>query len=176
MRTIVKGKNVEVPDRVRAYAERKLQRIERILDDRRTRSSSSRTSSTAARPTAHIAEVTLVIDGQTLRTTPRAPTTRPPSTRSRQGRAPRRGPQGEAAPASAPREEKQILRRIADGTRGARRGSARIVKTKRFGIEPMFEEDAVTAMEELGHAFFIFVNAENEQMAVLYRATTATTA
>ena len=33
MRTIVKGKNVEVPDRVRDYAERKLRRIERLLDD-----------------------------------------------------------------------------------------------------------------------------------------------
>ncbi len=29
MRTIVKGKNIEVPDRVRRYAERKLTRIER---------------------------------------------------------------------------------------------------------------------------------------------------
>ena len=34
MRTIVKGKNVEVPDRVREYADRKLTRIERLLDDR----------------------------------------------------------------------------------------------------------------------------------------------
>ena len=34
MRTIVKGKNVEVPDRVRSYAERKLHRLERLLDDR----------------------------------------------------------------------------------------------------------------------------------------------
>ena len=34
MRTIVKGKNAEVPERVRDYAERKLKRIERLLDDR----------------------------------------------------------------------------------------------------------------------------------------------
>ena len=44
-----------------------------------------------------------------------------------------------------------------------------MVKIKRFAIEPMFEEDAITRMEELGHTFFIFVNAENEQVAVLYR-------
>ena len=31
-------------------------------------------------------------------------------------------------------------------------------------------------MEELGHEFFIFVNAENERVAILYRARTATTA
>ncbi len=46
---------------------------------------------------------------------------------------------------------------------------SRVVKIKRFAIEPMFEEDAIARMEELGHAFFIFVNAENEQVAVLYR-------
>jgi putative sigma-54 modulation protein len=46
---------------------------------------------------------------------------------------------------------------------------SRIVKVKRFAIEPMFEEDAIARMEELGHTFFIFVNAENEHVAVLYR-------
>ena len=34
MRTIVRGKNLEVPDRVRDYAARKLSRLERLLDDR----------------------------------------------------------------------------------------------------------------------------------------------
>ena len=67
-----------------------------------------------------------------------------------------------------PEAEKQILRRIADGT--AEDGhERRIVKTKRFGIEPMFEEDAVAEMEELGHSFFLFVNAESERLNVLYR-------
>jgi putative sigma-54 modulation protein len=45
----------------------------------------------------------------------------------------------------------------------------RIVKVKRWAIEPMFEEDALARMEELGHQFFIFVNAETEGVAVLYR-------
>ena len=45
----------------------------------------------------------------------------------------------------------------------------RVVKVKRFAIEPMFEEDAVARMEELGHAFFVFVNAENERVSILYR-------
>ena len=43
------------------------------------------------------------------------------------------------------------------------------MKVKRFAIEPMFEEDAVAAMEELGHQFFVFVNAESERIAILYR-------
>ena len=43
------------------------------------------------------------------------------------------------------------------------------MKVKQFAIEPMFEEDAMSRMEELGHSFFIFVNAENERLGVLYR-------
>ncbi|MGZ6260986.1 MAG: sigma 54 modulation/S30EA ribosomal C-terminal domain-containing protein, partial [Candidatus Limnocylindrales bacterium] len=65
-------------------------------------------------------------------------------------------------------EERQLLERLADGT-SEPTPELRIVKTKRFDIEPMFDEDAVTRMEELGHSFFIFVNAENERVAVLYR-------
>ena len=67
-----------------------------------------------------------------------------------------------------PEEEKQILRCPADGLRGPRR-DPRVVKVKRFDIEPMFEEDAIAAMDELGHQFFVFVNSETERIAVLYR-------
>ena len=44
-----------------------------------------------------------------------------------------------------------------------------VVRIKRFDMVPMFEEDAVTRMEELGHAFFVFLNAENERICVVYR-------
>ena len=65
-------------------------------------------------------------------------------------------------------EEKELLARIADGTADAGR-ERRVVKTKRFAIEPMFEEDAIAEMESLGHAFFVFVNADGERVNVLYR-------
>ena len=67
-----------------------------------------------------------------------------------------------------PEEEKEILRRIADG-QAERSRDRRIVKVKRFDIEPMFEEDALARMEELGHSFFVFVNAETERVGILYR-------
>ena len=44
-----------------------------------------------------------------------------------------------------------------------------VVRIKRFDMVPMFEEDAVSRMEELGHAFFVFLNAENERICVVYR-------
>ena len=68
---------------------------------------------------------------------------------------------------SRPEEEKRLLRGLADGTSDGGR-DRRIVKTKRFAIEPMFEEDAMAAMDELGHRFFVFVDAETERIAVLY--------
>ena len=49
------------------------------------------------------------------------------------------------------------------------------MKIKRFDMQPLFEEDAITQMEELGHAFFVFLNAESEQVAVLYGAGTGRT-
>ena len=44
-----------------------------------------------------------------------------------------------------------------------------IVRTKKFGIKPMFPEDACIQMELLGHSFFAFVNAETEEINVLYQ-------
>lgn len=45
----------------------------------------------------------------------------------------------------------------------------RIVRTKRFGIKPMFPEDACIQMELLGHSFFVFNNAETEEINVVYK-------
>ena len=45
----------------------------------------------------------------------------------------------------------------------------RIVRTKRFGIKPMYPEDACVQMELLGHDFFVFCNAETDEVNVVYR-------
>ena len=44
-----------------------------------------------------------------------------------------------------------------------------IVRTKQFGIKPMFPEDACVQMELLGHDFFVFSNAETEEVNVVYK-------
>ena len=169
MRTIVRGKNLEVPDRVRQYAERKFSRLERLLDDRTDAIVELSNESHRSAADAHIADVTLVIDGRTLRSRATGGSYQAAldvvvDKVERQAIDHKEKPRVRARP----EEEKAILRRIADGT--AEPGRERqIVKTKRFAIEPMFEEDAVAAMEELGHDFYVFVNAENERLCVLYR-------
>ena len=45
----------------------------------------------------------------------------------------------------------------------------RIVRTKRFGIKPMYPEDACLQMELLGHSFFVFSNAETDEVNVVYK-------
>jgi putative sigma-54 modulation protein len=172
LRTIVKGKNVEVAPADRVYAERKLRRLERLLDDSSEAVVELSREHHKSLDETHIAEVTLFVDGRVRR--------------------------GEAAGSTwhaaidevidkverqvVELHEKPWLRQKARAARSARRtpaaspieqepstASPSIVKVKRFAIEPMFEEDAVTRMEELGHSFFVFVNAENEHPAVLYR-------
>lgn len=45
----------------------------------------------------------------------------------------------------------------------------KIVRTKKFGIKPMYPEDACIQMELLGHSFFVFSNAETDEVNVVYR-------
>jgi len=45
----------------------------------------------------------------------------------------------------------------------------KIVRTKKFDPKPMYPEDACIQMELLGHSFFVFVNAETDQVNVVYK-------
>ena len=45
----------------------------------------------------------------------------------------------------------------------------KIVRTKKFDIKPMYPEDACIQMELLGHNFYVFINAETDQVNVVYK-------
>lgn len=45
----------------------------------------------------------------------------------------------------------------------------KIIRTKRFGMKPMYPEDACVQMELLGHNFFVFRNAETDEVNVVYK-------
>jgi len=45
----------------------------------------------------------------------------------------------------------------------------RIVRTKEFQVKPMHSDEAVEQMELLGHDFFVFRDAETNNINVLYR-------
>jgi putative sigma-54 modulation protein len=47
--------------------------------------------------------------------------------------------------------------------------SIKIVKTKRFAIKPMDAEEACVQMELLGHNFYVFRNAQTDEVNVVYK-------
>jgi len=44
-----------------------------------------------------------------------------------------------------------------------------LVRNKRFTVKPMNPEEAAAQMELVGHDFFVFRNAETDQVNVIYR-------
>nr|WP_027870476.1 ribosome-associated translation inhibitor RaiA [[Eubacterium] cellulosolvens] len=45
----------------------------------------------------------------------------------------------------------------------------KIVRSKKFEIKPMYPEDACVQMELLGHSFYVFMNADTDQVNVVYK-------
>ena len=45
----------------------------------------------------------------------------------------------------------------------------KIIRTKKFDMKPMYPEDACVQMELLGHNFFVFCNAETDEVNVVYK-------
>ena len=46
---------------------------------------------------------------------------------------------------------------------------AMIVKTKQFNMKPMTDEEALLQLELIGHDFFVFVNADSDEVNVIYK-------
>jgi putative sigma-54 modulation protein len=176
VRTTIRGKNLTVSDKDRAYVERKMQRLERMLDDRSEAEVELRLEGNRKVDDSHIVDVAVITAGQHLRGVGTASSFRVAAD-DVIDKIERRVVEARQRPRDRRRSEQARYNEMAlpmepvdgpDDTDGAGADS-KIVKTKRFAIEPMFEEDAIARMEELGHTFFIFVNAENESIAVLYR-------
>jgi putative sigma-54 modulation protein len=172
VRTIVKGKNLDVGDADRRYMEQKVQRLTRLLDDRSDVVVELSVEHSPTMDQRFIAEVTLVIDGQPLRAVARGESFRVAAD-TVVDKVERLAVDHKERPRDRSRTDERMTFLVA-AAEGAtepapRDGHPGVVKVKRFAIEPMFEEDAVSRMEELGHSFFVFVNAENERVGILYR-------
>jgi putative sigma-54 modulation protein len=164
----VKGRNVEVSEAIRSYAEQKLAKLERQLQDPRVELELA-VESNPSIAANHVAEATIWTKGPVLRAREASSDMRASIdqlveklerqvTRYRkQGRARRR----KAARANG----------LAPETTPVVPGEAEpvIVKTKQFAIKPMSPEEAVLQLELIGHDFFVFRNAESDEVNVVYR-------
>jgi putative sigma-54 modulation protein len=180
VKTNLKARNLELNDQLRGQVERKLRRLDRITHEMAEADVELIGHASHANDSAQVAEVTLRNNGDVVRSTASGAT--PIAALDVViDRLERQVVRTKEKPGSVRKrhsdEVESVLHREALGTiepdaySRPEDGMPQVVKTKRFDMLPMFEEDAITQMEELGHAFFVFLDAETEQVAVLYRRT-----
>jgi len=164
----VKGRNLEVSDAIRSYAEQKLAKLERQLNDPRVELELAveRNPSIAAN---HVAEATIWTQGPVLRAREASSDMhasidqlvekleRQVKRYRSQGRARRR------KAARANESTGDVMPVVAD------EAEPLIVKTKQFAVNPMTPEEAVLQLELIGHDFFVFRSADTGDVNVVYR-------
>lgn len=161
MQLSVKGRNLEITEALRRYAEEKLGRLTKYLEQ-----IVSASVVLSVEKHRHLAEVTLRVRDLTIRAEEST------------------GDLYSSIDLVAEKLERQILRykeRIVAHTVRAPREArepgeerladegARVVKTKRFAVKPAEVDEAILQMDLLGHNFYVFRNARTEDVNVLYR-------
>jgi putative sigma-54 modulation protein len=166
MELTITGKNMDISDRVREYVEKKAGRLDRYLDAIDEASLELTRESAKSTEDRYIAQLTVRARGTILRAEERAADVftafdavldkmyrqimRYKTRRRDRGRA----QEEELIPALEEYEEDE---------------PRRIVRTKRFVVLPMDEEEAAEQMELLGHDFFLFLNANTGELNIIYR-------
>ncbi|MDH7577969.1 MAG: ribosome-associated translation inhibitor RaiA [Bacillota bacterium] len=164
MKITIRGKNVEVTEGLRDYVEKKLAKLTRYFDHIHEAQVTVFTERGS-----YVAEVTIPLNSMILR-----------------------GEEGggenlyAAVDQVTDKLEKQVqkyraklYRRFRNqglkdlitalGEENRKDEEPKVVRTKRFAMKPMPVEEAILQMNLLGHDFFVFRDAETEQVNVLYR-------
>ncbi len=167
MRLQVKGRNLDVTDSIRSYAEQKLKKLDKQLNDATEIELELAVEKNPSIAANQIAEATVWTKGPTLRAREASEDMRASidqlteklvrqvrhyrDKRSYRG-ARNHAPVDEGVPAL---EDDQLEQQI--------------VKTKQFPDKPMSPEEAVLQLELIGHDFFVFRNADTGEVNVVYR-------
>jgi len=158
----VKGRGVEVTEAIRSYAEKRLAKLERQLPDPEIELQLSSQQNPSIRET-HVAEATVWTKGPVLRA----------SESSQDMRA--------SIDRLVDKLERQVTRYREKRGRGRRPGrqapdeglqmpeEPQIVRTKQFAVKPMKSEAAVLQLELVGHDFFVFRDADSNEVNIVYR-------
>jgi len=165
MRLQVKGKNVEVTDSIRSYAEEKLRKLERHLNDPTRVEVELAVERNPSIAQNQVAEATVWTKGPVLRARESSSDMKASIDqladkltrqvkRYREKRRPRR-PGREETP--------EVIPVVPDESEPV------IVKSKQFPVKPMTADEAVLQLELVGHDFFVFKNSESGDVNVVYR-------
>lgn len=174
MRLNVKGKNLEVSDSLRDYAEEKFAKLERHLHDEATQLEVELSAETnPAIAAAQIAEVTVWTKGPVLRAREasddmKASIDLVAEKLERQAKRYREKRQRRQLARSGPHHQHEPVEPPPLQVDGLVSEPA-IVKTKQFAVKPMPPEEAVLQLELVGHDFFVFRNVESDEVNVVYR-------
>jgi putative sigma-54 modulation protein len=176
VRTTVKARNLELSDKLRTQIDRKLRRLDRIAHPDAEATVELIAHASRANDSSHVAEVTLISNGSVLRGVSSGPTPiaaidalldKLERQVVRAKTKPRRQHLRDADETQEVLAREATLSQATDAEMAPSQAPS-VVRIKRFDMVPMFEEDAIARMEELGHAFFVFLNAENERICVVY--------
>ncbi|HZG35019.1 MAG TPA: ribosome-associated translation inhibitor RaiA [Gaiellaceae bacterium] len=164
MRLSVKGKNVDLSPALKEYAQKKLGKLEKHLNDSAQVELELAEERNPSIGDNQVAEATVWTKGPVLRARESSQDMKASIDllvdklerqaqryRDKRRRSSARGqdPPAPVVPASD--------------------GDSEIVKTKQFAVKPMNAEEAILQLELIGHDFFVFQNAETNDVNVLYR-------
>lgn len=168
MAILVKGRNIEVTDTVRKYAERKLQRLARLVPkllEVEIELAVERNPRVAHKQTV---EVTMRAEGATLRASESSPDMYA-SIDLVAEKLEKRIERYKGKLYQKPSPELAAVEVVPLPEEEPEESEPHIVRVKRVPMKPMTPEEAAIQMELVGHDFFVFQNAETDEMNVLYR-------
>ncbi|WP_018130331.1 ribosome hibernation-promoting factor, HPF/YfiA family [Effusibacillus pohliae] len=175
MKIQLRGQHLDITDALRDYVEKKIGRLEKYFD---TPPVQPVQVTLSVENDSHIVEVTMPFNGILIRAEERSPDMYASidlvveklerQIRKHKTKLNRRfREQGirtlfreNGAATALAMEDTEEAAEAPDG---------RIVKVKKFAFKPMTAEEAVLQMDLLGHDFFVFSNAETEEVNVVYR-------
>lgn len=178
MQLIVKGRNIEVNDRIHSYVEKKVGKLDKYMPDlaeARVELSEQKSRNANER---HVAQVTVRSNGTLLRAEERSAdlfsaidaVVDKLHRQIRRYKGKRRRKIERAQVAAVNDDWRVLAEEMEVGEEEEEEfAEGRIVRMKRFAMTPMDEQEAVDQMELLGHDFFVFYNATEGGVNVIYR-------
>lgn len=163
MNFAVRGKNTQVTDALRNYVEKRLGKLDKHFEGE-----GEATVTLKVEKERHAVEVTIIVGGMILR----AEEASGDMYASIDMVVEKLEKQIEKYKTKLARQTRQNSFRVIGGNGNApdeEEFTPKVVKTKRFAIKPMTVDEAVLQMNLLGHDFFVFSNAETEEVNVVYR-------
>jgi len=169
MQLTIKGKNVEITDRLEQYVEQKIGKLDRYLPTITKAWVELSTEGARAAQDRQVCQVTVRSNGTILRAEERSDDmfTSIDTVLDKMYRqiARYKGKRKSRLRGSAPVPEPLPL----EFEEEFEEETSNIVRVKRFAMTPMHPDEAVEQMELLGHDFFVFYNADEGQPNVIYR-------